>query len=209
MSINRALAFVVIALLPTTAYAEKGEFQFYLGGGVYFPFDLKAGDNSVIALATPLVAAEIGYGIIDDLDLSIKANWTYFANGVTKGYTPPGFIDPGDLWFDYTRWTLAGRLRWNFYPGYAVSPHLIAGGGVSFDNFSNRTWYTESTSQTFPDQSRTTWLAEGGIDVTWRVWWKLLLRLEVVYTYTPISNGISLLGSIGIDTFLNPVSVMK
>ena len=202
------LVLVILMASSSSSLAEKGEFQFFIGAGMLFPQNIETTDKTYVAYSSLLLGGQTYFGISDNFDLGVNFNYSYFQNSTVKGYTPPdekGLV--GDLWFDYRRITLVGQLRYNVFPGYMISPHVFVGGGGTFETFYNQTFFTDVTSKNYDDYAVASWLIEGGADVTWRVWWIFLVKVEATYAYSPYSKGFEAMGYIGADWFLKSTNI--
>ncbi len=179
--------FVLAVLLGTlVARAEEGEWQFHLGGGGYFPLTLKADDRTVVVLASWQVAAASFFGFTDNFDLGLQYGVTYLADIYAKE-TFNGIV--GKEYFNYLANRLTLLARYNIYPGYPVSPHLFAGGGMLIETFRERAFYTKSglVVDDFdgPDYARVQPCLTAGFDVQYRVWEWLILSVQMGFSWSP------------------------
>jgi len=206
-------SFVIIISLITfnpLSYAEKGEVEHLLGVGSFFPTGGIA-PMGVQYFGTPaalLVGFQTFFGLSDNWDLGIKLNWSYFNDGEVSKFSDPDNPNiKGQLYFDYQRWTLGALARWNFFPGHLIAPHLIFGGGATFDIYKNQTLYTSLLPVNYSDSTKISWQAQGGLDVNWRFWGPLMFKVETLYVYSPLSQGVELMFWFGVDWFIKSTNI--
>ncbi len=178
------LVFVVI--VAGMLRAEEGEWQFHLGGGGYFPLSLKTEDRTVVVLASWQVAAATFFGFTDNFELGVQYGVTYLRDVYSKG-SFNGIA--GREYFNYLANRLTLFARYNLYPGYAVSPHLFAGGGMLVATYRERAFYN-ANGQVIgdfegPDYAQVHPCVTVGFNVQYRVWEWLLLSLQGAFSWSP------------------------
>ena len=197
-----ALSALALCLsLAAPARAEKGEFQHYLGAGLYLPWNISTNNMTYATVYSLMVAGQTFFGVSDNFDVGLQLDWSYFDGGNVNNYQQ-GDVK-GTLWYDYQRWGVLALVRWNWLPGYSVAPHFYAGAGCVIDKFTDQKLVSDIVTKNFPDYVQADWMVQGGIDLTWRFWWHLLFKIDANYTYSPISSGVALMGWFGIDWYVN------
>jgi len=178
-----ALALVAASLL---LHAEEGEWQFHLGGGGYFPFTMKTEDRTIVVLASWNVTTVSFFGISDNLDIGLQYAVTHFADVYTKRTYD---TIEGKEYFDYLGNKLQMLLRYNLYPGYDLSPHLVVGGGMLIETYRNRAFYNKNdlivSDFDGSDYARVQPCVSGGIDLQYRVWEWLILSFQTLFSWSP------------------------
>lgn len=168
------------------AQAEEGEWQFHIGGGGHFPITMKTDDRTVVLLASWNAAASTFFGFTDNFDLGIQYSITHFQDVyIKRAYNN---IE-GKEYFNYLGNKLQLLARYNVYPGYAFSPHVILGGGMIIETFTDRAFYNGAdlliTDFDAEDYANVWPCVTGGFDVQYRVWEWLLLSLQATFTWSP------------------------
>jgi hypothetical protein len=166
--------------------AEEGELQFHIGGGGYFPLSLSTDDKTVVVLASWNASASTYFGFTDNFDLGVSYSVTYMQDIYFK--TTFNSIE-GKEYFNYLSNKLQLFARYNVYPGYAFSPHVIVGGGMLIETYRERAFLNKNdlviSDFNGADYAKVRPCVSGGFDVQYRAWEWLLLSLQTVFTWSP------------------------
>ena len=199
----RLKLFITALLFSAVLYAEEGEFQAAVGAGGFFPFSSSLDKPAVEHGASWNVALNLFFGLTDDLDIGIQPSFTNLADSYQKKEFN-GFY--GREYFDLRRLQILLLLRYNLYGGTFFSPHLIIGGGIKTEIFSNREFIADIGKIAGFDNSSYTKLspaAAGGFDLQFRVWEWITLSLQLLYKWSPHDHSFDLSGFFGASFFIN------
>ncbi len=194
---------ILLIFSVNTLHAEEGEWQFYLGGGGYFPLTMTTDDKTVLVYSSWGVTGKSYFGITDNFDIGLQFSFSML-NDTRIDKTFNGL--EGREYFNYNRMQLAAIVRYNLFPGYSFSPHVFAGIGTLIETFRDRQFYTKNdklvTDFDGDDYARAHIAIPVGIDLQYRVWEFLLLNLEFFYTFNPYSHALDLNFMIGARWFM-------
>jgi len=198
------LGFLVTALLfSALLLAEEGEFQAAVGAGGFFPVPSPSDGSDMERKASWNVAMNLFFGLTDNLDIGIQPSFTNLADSSRKREFN-GFY--GREYFDLRRLQILVLLRYNLYAGGFFSPHLIIGGGIKTEIFSNREFIVDIGKITdFNGESYTkvSPAAAGGFDLQFRAWEWITLSLQLIYKWSPHDHTFDLFGFFGASFFIN------
>ena len=180
---KRILILLFLVLMPFYIFAEEGEFQFAMGGGLYIPFEQHTDDKTVYMYCSYNIPVSLFFGITDNFDLGVYGSFTSLDNTNTK-MEYDGLN--GKEYFDYKHFNFALQARYNLFPGFLGfnDIHIIAGIGDSIETYKNREFYVSNKlyeNYSNSDYTEGGLIFQGGIDFTSNFWWIFLFRAETLY----------------------------
>lgn len=198
----KKIILIISFLLILPLAAEQGEFQIFAGAGAYIPLKQYTQDKTVYIYSSYNIPLELYFGITDNFDIGIHGSFSRLTDtNIDKEYNGIS----GREYFDYQHVNLDVQLRYNFLPGFIFfAPHLIVGVGNNIETYRNREFYLNDNelynNYDEEDYTKGNLNFQGGIDITSRIWWIFMLRVEALYNYS--INGsqyMELNAYIGID----------
>ncbi|MCK5808890.1 hypothetical protein KAH37_07905 [bacterium] len=197
--------FVVIFLLSLALYGEEGELQISGGVGGFFPLRHRAAGVEVSSFPGLTVPLNLLIGVSDNFDVGVMGEWGYLSD-IVKNDISFGSLN-GDEYSDYMHGSVALIARWNIVPGYAVSPHLIAGAGLFIERYYHRDFYVGGRLLAdYDDELQVVPLFNGvvGADVVFRLpWWHLLIKGEFLFNANKNTLFVTLNISIGFSWMIS------
>ena len=195
--------FITALLLSALLCAEEGEFQAAVGAGGLIPLSSPLDSTDIEQRASWNVALNLFFGLTDNLDIGIQPSFTNIADSY-RGREFNGFY--GREYFDLRRLQILVMLRYNLYAGGFFSPHLMIGGGIKTEIFSNREFIVDIGKITDFDggeYAKVSPAAAGGFDLQFRVWEWITLSAQLLYKWSPHDHSFDLLGFFGASFFIN------
>lgn len=200
----KKILLIIVFLFCFSLIAEEGEVQINIGAGGFFPLSLKTDDEKVLVYSSWNVAINSYFGVSDNFDIGIQPSFTMLRNS-SRNAKFEGL--GGREYFDYYRFQCLALVRYNLFPGTFFSPHLIAGGGLKVETFTNWEFFNSRkeliSGYSKSDHSRVDGVIALGIDAQFRVWEWIILSVQVTYKWSPHDHSIDLLGFFGATFFVN------
>jgi len=179
----RLKRILFIILLSFSLFAEEGEMQISAGVGGFFPLRHTTTSGEISSFPGLTVPLQVLIGIHDNFDVGLMGEWGYLSD-ITQEDVLFGSLR-GDEYADYMHGSVMALFRWNFLPGYSISPHLTCGAGLFIERYYNRELYIgESIFPHYDSENRIIPLFNGfvGVDVVFRLpWWHLFIKGEVLF----------------------------
>ncbi len=189
---KKLVVSILLIFLTSTAFAEKGELQFFAGSGGFFPFNITTHDKTTLIVATLNIPVSISWGFSDNFYLTFSGAFSYYNDAFLDKYKDSEGVT-GDLYFNWKRIITNLQVKYNLYPGYEVSPHIILGIGQNTEIITDQALYEKSVNKkSYEDYARIHMNFQAGFDVAWRIWSILMTKAEVLFDY-------SLTGTYGIE----------
>ncbi len=190
----KKIILIILILLFLPLFAEKKELQFFIGTGVYFPTgNMETDDKTTLVFKSWTFPLEAQIGLTERIWLGAYCSYTTLSDTNIKNYTTDKG-EKGTLWFDYERWNFDLQAKFILLAGYPVSINAIGGLGGIVDTWRNQSLYLnnqDAWSNDFDNSnySEFNWNYQGGLDITYRVWWNILAKVEFLYNTSKNTTG--------------------
>lgn len=165
------LSLCAAFLAPVEVRAEEAELAVGLEGALILPA-LETGDRTAVSLATWGLGLYGRYGLLDDLDLSLRGSFAAFGGQVGTTMEVRGRAVVGNLGFDLQQWQFEAGARWKLFAGYNLAPYLEGHVGWMWSVYQDQRFMTpagQDLGLELPNEGRGAFTVSAGLALDYRL----------------------------------------